>query len=316
MSHDPLADVIGPDDPGSPYDADSLLIGDDAHWAFGTDFEDPLAGVDTTLPDGVDPAELAEYCLMLGDDALVLSQRLSEWCSRAPDLEEDVALANIALDLLGQARLLLARAAAADPGCVPDLPPSSPVPPEDALAFFRDDREFRNVHLAEAPRGDFGEAVTRLVLLSSWRLALLGRLRESSDPVLAAIAAKGVAEVTYHRDYAARWFVTLARGTDESRRRLASAIAVLWPLVPELFAAHDIEVRVAEAGAGVEPAAVLDEVTGVLDQVFDAAGLERPAIDLRPHARQRGRDGVHTEAMGLLLAEMQVVARAHPTGVW
>src|SRR3978361_1059817 len=123
----------------SVYD-EGLLGGDAAHWAFGTSFEDPLAGVDTTVPDDVDPAELASYCLMLGDDALVYSHRLSEWCSRAPDLEEDIALANISLDLLGQARLLLARAAAADPGVVPVLPKGSPVPPEDALAFFRSDR--------------------------------------------------------------------------------------------------------------------------------------------------------------------------------
>ena len=156
--------MIGPiDDPHStpdPNDAhgsvyDGLLGDDPSHWAFGTDFEDPLAGVDTTVPDGVDGTDLAAYCLMLGDDALVLSHRLSEWCSRAPDLEEDIALANIALDLLGQARLLLARAAAADPSCVPALPAGSPVPPEDALAFFREAGDFRNVRLAEVDNGDF-----------------------------------------------------------------------------------------------------------------------------------------------------------------
>ncbi len=122
-----------------PHDSvyDGLLV-NDAHWAFGTDFEDPLAGVDTTVPEGIDASELAAYCLSLGDDALILSHRLSEGCSRAPDLEEDIALSNVALDLLGQARLLLARAAAADPSVVPALPDGSPVPPEDALAFFED----------------------------------------------------------------------------------------------------------------------------------------------------------------------------------
>src|SRR4051812_45819861 len=183
---------------------DGLLV-NDAHWAFGTDFEDPLAGVDTTVPDGVDPHELATYCLMLGDDAVVWSQRLSEWCSRAPDLEEDIALANIALDLLGQARLLLARAASADPGIRPELPAGSPVPAEDALAFFRSDQEFRNVRMAEVPNGDFAETVTRLLLLSTWRLALFERLTRSRDAVLAAVAAKGVKELTYHRDFAGRW---------------------------------------------------------------------------------------------------------------
>ena len=191
---------------------DGLLGSDASQWAFGTDFEDPLAGVDTTIPDGVAPADLAAYCLMLADDALVASHRLSEWCSRAPDLEEDIALANIALDLLGQARLLLARAAAADPAVTPALPEGSPVPPEDALAFFREQEAFRNVRLVEVPNGDFAHTVVRLLLFATARLALLERLAHSRDHVLAAVAAKGVKEVTYHRDYAGRWFLTLARG--------------------------------------------------------------------------------------------------------
>ena len=137
--HQPSHPAPDPNDAhGSVYDG--LLGGDPSHWAFGTDFEDPLAGVDTTIPDGVDASDLGTYCLMLADDALIASQRLSEWTSRAPDLEDDIALSNIALDLLGQARLLLARAAAADPTLVPALPEGSPVPPEDALAFFRGDR--------------------------------------------------------------------------------------------------------------------------------------------------------------------------------
>ena len=169
---------------------------DDAHWAFGTDFEDPLAGVDTTVPDGVDARALAAYCLMLGDDALVYSHRLSEWCSNAPDLEEDIALANIALDLLGQARLLLARAAAADPSLVPVLPGGSPVPAEDALAFFRDEPAFRNVRLVEARqrglRRDDRPAAAVLDLpaggaASGWRAA--------ATRCSPAIAAKGVKEL-------------------------------------------------------------------------------------------------------------------------
>src|SRR5919107_1711562 len=165
-----------PSRPDHTLPDDSVYAGlhlDDAHvaaggWAFGTSFEDPLAGVDTTVPDGVDRRDLAAYCLMLGDDALVLSHRLSEWCSRAPDLEEDIALANTALDLLGQARLLLARAAAADPDVVPVLPEGSPVPPEDALAFFREAGEFRNVRLVEPDNGDFAMTVVRLLVFSTW----------------------------------------------------------------------------------------------------------------------------------------------------
>ena len=289
----------------------------DAHWAFGEDFDDPLAGVDTTVPADVDPTVLATYSLMLGDDALVFSQRLSEWCSRAPDLEEDIALANIALDLVGQARLLLARAAAADPSLVPVLPEGSPVPDEDRLAFFRDDHLFRNVRLVEVPNGDFAECITRILLFSTCRLAVFERLVTTKDAVLAAVAAKGVKELAYHRDFAARWFVTLARGTDESRRRIVAAVRELWPLWEELLETHQLERAAAETGAGVDPAAVADEVDVVLEQVLAASGIERP--DVRPLAGVRGRkgrDGLHTEALSLMLAEMQSVARAHPRGRW
>ena len=296
---------------------DGMGTGDSSRWAFGTDFEDPLAGVDTRVPDGVDRAGLAAYCLMLGDDALIMSQRLAEWCSRAPDLEEDIALANMALDLLGQARLLLARAAAADPGVVPALPEGSPVPAEDALAFFRDADRFRNVHLAEVPNGDFAHVVVRLLLFSVARLALLERLRASTDTVLAAVAAKGVNEVAYHRDWAGRWFVVLTQGTDESRRRLLAALDELWPLRTELLTAHPVEPALARDGAGVDPASLRPEVDAVLDQVLSAAGVERPGPAAPAGtAAPAGRDGVHTEAMHGLLAEMQEVARAHPAGRW
>lgn len=296
---------------------DGLLGGDESQWAFGTDFEDPLAGVDTTLPGGVDAASLATYCLMLGDDALVYAHRLGEWASNAPDLEEDVALSNIALDLLGQARLLLARAAAADPTQVPTLPAGSPVPAEDALAFFRDEQHFRNVRLVEGNNGDFAVTVTRLLLFSTYRLALLQRLVGSRDGVLSAVAAKGVKELTYHRDYAARWFLTLARGTEESRRRLTAAAPLVWSLRDELFRTHAVEATVAEQGVGVDPASVADEVDVLLEQVLSVSGVERPDVaQTGPVAGGTGRDGRHSESMGRLLAEMQVVARAHPRGLW
>jgi ring-1,2-phenylacetyl-CoA epoxidase subunit PaaC len=305
---------------GSVYDG--LLGGDPSHWAFGTRpedlrSEDPLAGVDTTLPEGVDGTDLAAYCLMLGDDALVLSHRLSEWCSRAPDLEDDIALANIALDLLGQARLLLARAAAADPSCVPALPETSPVPDEDALAFFREAGDFRNVRMAEVANGDFAEAITRVLLFATARLAVFARLTQSRDHVLAAVAAKGVKELTYHRDYAGRWFLTLAQGTDESRRRLLGALEALWPLYPELLAPHAVASRLAEAGVGVDPATVGAEVDVVLEQVLTTSGVDRAERGALAGVQGRtGRDGLHTEELSRMLAEMQVVARAHPEGRW
>jgi ring-1,2-phenylacetyl-CoA epoxidase subunit PaaC len=300
----------------SVYD-EALLGSDAAHWAFGQDFEDPLAGVDTTIPDGVDHEELAAYCLMLADDALVHSHRLSEWCSRAPDLEEDIALANIALDLLGQARLLLARAAAASPAFVPVLPADSPVPPEDALAFFRTDAELRNVRLVEPDNGDFAVTIVRLLLFSTWRLALLERLRSSRDQVLAAIAEKGVKEMTYHRDYAGRWFLTLAQGTDESRSRLLAALPHVLAFHDELFTDHPVETSIAATGVGVAPSSVAAEVGVILEQVFSVSGVERhPVAQVGPVSGGMGRDGRHTEALSHLLADMQSVARAHPMGRW
>ncbi|HEV2779508.1 MAG TPA: 1,2-phenylacetyl-CoA epoxidase subunit PaaC [Actinophytocola sp.] len=285
---------------------------DERHWAFGTGFDDPLSGVDRTIPSGVDRADLTAYCLMLGDDALILSQRLAEWCSRAPELEEDVALANIALDLLGQARMLLTRAGEVE-GAGRD---------EDALAYLRDEPEFRNVRLVEldcgpGPGGDFATTIARLLVFSSWRLALLDRLGTSRDPVLAAVAAKGVKELAYHRDHAAQWTLRLAGGTDYSRDRMITGLRTVWPLVEELFTPHDIELRLAAAGVAVDPATLRSEVDGVLDEVLSAADLDRPDVPgMAPVAGRAGRDGVHTEAMGFLLAELQHLARSLPGATW
>jgi ring-1,2-phenylacetyl-CoA epoxidase subunit PaaC len=285
---------------------------DEQHWAFGTGFDDPLSGVDRIVPSDVDPADLAQYCLMLGDDALILSQRLSEWCSRAPELEEDVAIANIALDLLGQARMLLTRAGEVE----------GAGRTEDDLAYLRDEPEFRNVRLVEVdcgpgPGGDFATTIARLLIFASWRLALLEHLTGSRDPVLAAIAAKGVKELAYHRDHAAQWTLRLAGGTDLSRSRMIDGLTKVWPLLDELFTPHDIEARLAAAGVAVDPATLRSEVDGVLDRVLNAAALDRP--DVRPMsavAHRLGRHGVHTEAMGYLLAEMQHLARALPGASW
>ncbi|GAA4873817.1 1,2-phenylacetyl-CoA epoxidase subunit PaaC [Saccharopolyspora cebuensis] len=276
-----------------------------ARWAFGTGFDDPLSGVDTTIPEGVEPGALAAYCLMLGDDALVFSHRLQQWCTRAPELEDEVALANIGLDLLGQARLLLARAGHAEGGGRG----------EDHYAFFRDAHEFRNVGLAELERGDFGRLTAALLVFTTWRLALFQRLTSSRDPVLAAIAAKGVKELTYHRDYAARWAVRLGDGTEFSRERLLAGLAAVHPHVGELFTPHEVESRLAAAGIGVDPAGVRAEFDDVLVQVCAAATLPAPGP---PPAvpGSTGRDGAHTPALVELLAEMQGVARADPEATW
>lgn len=280
---------------------------DNPRWAFGTGFADPLSGVDTAVPAGVDTADLAAYCLMLGDDALLASHRLQQWCTRLPELEEELAIANIGLDLLGQARLLLSRAGAVD----------GSGRSEDDAAFDRDDHEFRNVRLVEAPNGDFGELVARLLVFSTWRLALLDGLTASRDPVLSAVAAKGVAEVAYHRDHAAGWAVRLGDGTAHSHQRMQAGLDAVWPYVDELFATTEVERRVAAAGAGVDPARARAEFDAVLAQVLDAATLTRPQVAPAPGVGGRtGRHGVHTEAMGHLLAELQCVARAHPGAAW
>ncbi|EHR62353.1 1,2-phenylacetyl-CoA epoxidase subunit PaaC [Saccharomonospora cyanea] len=290
---------------------EALTEAGDPRWAFGTGFADPLSGVDTTVPAEVSPADLAEYCLMLGDDALILSHRLQEWCTNAPELEDEVAIANIALDLLGQARLLLTRAGAAEEAA------TGSGRGEDELAFFRAEHEFRNVRLAELPRGDFGEFVARLLVFSTWRLAVFQRLCASRDPVLAAVAAKSVKELTYHRDYAAQWAVRLGDGTEFSHERMRAGLESVWPYVDELFTAHEVESRLAEAGVGVDPARARDEFDDVLTQVFRAATLDAPDVPGVPGVSGRtGRHGVHTEALGYLLAELQSIARAHPDATW
>jgi ring-1,2-phenylacetyl-CoA epoxidase subunit PaaC len=296
-------------DPTNAYQSLADTVGhDDPRWAFGSGVEDVQAEITSPVPDGVDPVDLTAYCLMLGDDALVCSQRLAEWVSNAPELEEEVALANTALDLLGQARVLLARAAhVEDAGR-----------DEDALAYLRGEPEFRNVALAELPDGlDFARAIARLLLFSTWRLALLHRLLDSRDPVLAAVAGKGVKELTYHRDYAARWTLRLGDGTAESHRRMQAALDAVWPHLGELFRTSDEERRLSAAGVAVDPEQTREEVDAVLDEVLTRATLTRPTAPPAGTIGGRGgRQGLHTEHLGHVLAEMQSLAREHRGASW
>nr|MDT0660542.1 1,2-phenylacetyl-CoA epoxidase subunit PaaC [Micromonospora sp. DSM 115978] len=245
---------------------------------------------------------------MLGDDALVCAQRTGQWCGWAPELEEDIASANIALDLLGQARLLLSRAAEVR-GDGSD---------EDTLAYLRDPPEFRNVRLTEldlgpGPGGDFAGTMARLLVFSSWRLAVFVRLRESRDPVLAGVAAKGVKELTYHRDHATRWVLRLAGGTAYSRDRMIVGLDTVWPYVAELFRTHPVESRLAAEGIAVDPATVRTELLATLAEVFTAAGLDPAGGSPLPGS---GRDGTHTAQLAPMLAELQSVARAMPGATW
>jgi ring-1,2-phenylacetyl-CoA epoxidase subunit PaaC len=279
----------------NPYDLLAEDHDESHRWAFGTGFTDPLEGIDTSVPAQLDAQALARFCLALGDDALVYSHRLQQWVARLPELEEETAVANIALDLLGQARMLLARG-----GRITGQA-------EDQLAFFREEKEFRNVRLAEHADRDFAELVVRLLMFSAWRLALFESLASAADPVLAAIAAKGVNELAYHRDYAASWVVRLGDGTPLSHAKAQAALDAIWPLTGELFRPDP------DALAAVDRA----DFDAVIGTVLATAGLDRPdTAPLAPVGGKAGRDGVHTEAMGYILAELQSVARAHPDATW
>jgi ring-1,2-phenylacetyl-CoA epoxidase subunit PaaC len=225
-----------------------------------------------------------------------------------------VAIGNIALDLLGQARLLLARA-----GSVGVLGRSreratASIPDEDALAYFRDAEEFRCTPLVSAPDGDFASAMVRLLVATAVRLAVFTRLRGSRDPVVAAIAAKGVHELTYARDHAARWVLRLGDGTPESHRRTQQAVDAVLPLTAELFVATDVERRLAEAGVAVDPSTVREEVRDVLTEVLGRATLTVPPVPA--DAEPAGRLGRHGPELTDLLSTLQGLAREHPAATW
>jgi ring-1,2-phenylacetyl-CoA epoxidase subunit PaaC len=247
---------------------------------------------------------LATYALRLGDDALILSHRLGEWVTNAPQLEEDVALANIGLDLLGQARTLLSYA-----GEVEAAGRS-----EDDLAYLRDEREFLNVHLVERPNEDFAVSMARQLLFSTYQLALYDRLQASADPTLAGMAAKAVKEVDYHRDHATQWVLRLGDGTEESHRRMQAGLERLWPYVDELFGTDSLERSLVADGVAVDAPALRAGWDGYLDMVLAEATLTRPERTRTPPAG--GRRGIHTEPMGFLLAEMQHLHRAHVGASW
>jgi ring-1,2-phenylacetyl-CoA epoxidase subunit PaaC len=248
--------------------------------------------------------DAAEYALRLGDDALVLAQQLGMWIARAPELEEDVALGNIALDLIGHARSLLHYAGTASGRT------------EDDLAYWRDEPEWRNAWLFEQPNGDFAHTIARQLAASVYLVELYTVLAGSTDATLAAIAAKSLKEVDYHRDHAIQWVLRLAGGTDESRRRMIVAISDTWPYVDELFDDDALVERLAGDGVAVLPSSLRPGFDDVIDTVFAEAELERPTGRTAFIASGGGREGRHTEHLGPMLAEMQVLARAHPGASW
>ncbi len=243
--------------------------------------------------------DVAEYALRLGDDALILAQRLGQWISRGPELEEDVALGNIGLDQLGHARSFLSYAGAAWGKT------------EDDLAYFRREPEFRSAHLFEQPNGDFAATIARQFVAASSQYPLYRELSSSSDPMLAAIAAKAVKEVDYHLDHSTQWVLRLAGGTEESRRRMVAGLDLMWPFVGELFEDDPLTTQLGDAA--VVPSSLKAEFDRTTGAVLAEAELAVPA---HPMATGGGRRGRHSEHLGYLLAEMQVLAREFPGASW
>ena len=239
-----------------------------------------------------------DYLLRLGDDSLVLGQRVSEWCGHGPVLEVDISLANLALDLVGQATLLLGEAGGGD---------------GDRLAFHRDVLDYKNCLLVEQPNGDFAQTIARHLLYTTWQHMLFDRLQQSSDRFLVEFAHKAVKEVAYHRELAAEWTIRLGDGTDESAKRMAEGLDWNWRFVPELFEVDDVLQAAIDAGIAPDPRTFEDDYRAAIAKVLAEAKLEAPA-DQRPIVG--GRRGHHSEHLGHLLAVMQFLPRTYPDATW
>ncbi len=244
-----------------------------------------------------------DYVLRLGDDALILSQRLGEWCGHAPALETDLSLANVALDLIGQATLFLDYAAEIE-GKGRDA---------DKLAFHRDVTKFRNCLLVEQPNGDFGRTIARQFIFSTWQFEFYKHLAKSSDKRLAEIAAKALKETTYHAELAAEWVVRLGDGTEESHQRMLDGFEWCWRFVDELFSMDAVDPALVSAGIAVDTTKLRAAFDATLAATFADATLPLPKF---PRPVTGGRKGHHSEHLGHLLAEMQFLPRAYPDAVW
>ncbi len=243
------------------------------------------------------------YALCIGDTSLILAQRLGEWVGHAPALEEDLALANIGLDLLGQARYLLTYAAELE----------GRGRSEDDLAFLRDPQDFLNLSLVEQPNGDFGQTIVRQFLIDAWQLELFERLQHSSDPKLAELAAKALKETRYHFRFSSGWLVRLGDGTEESHRRVQTALDALWRFTHEMFVVSPAEQDAVARGIAPDPASLAAAWSSRVDEVLKQATLKKPP-DV-PYA-WHGKRGQHGEHLSRLLAEMQVMQRTYPGAKW
>lgn len=247
---------------------------------------------------------LVEYCLRLGDTALILGQRLSEWCGHGPILEEDIALTNMALDQIGQSRVLLAYA-----GHVEGKGRS-----EDDLAYHRDERQFRNLLIVEQANGDFAMTIARQFLVSTYLFHLYSGLKNSKDQTLAAFGAKSLKEVAYHVRHSCDWMLRLGDGTDESNRRLQDAVNDLWYFTDDMFASDEVDAWLVREGIAPDPAAIRPLWEHPVSATFEGAKIAKPAVN--GTMRTGSRDGHHTEHLGFILAEMQFLPRAYPDAQW
>ena len=262
------------------------------------------------MTESIKPVSRADvrYLLRIGDTCLVLAQRLCEWSGHAPILEEDIAMSNMALDLIGQARAVLTRAGQrnADAG--------GALLDEDQLAFLRDERDYLNCTIAELPRGDFAFSVLRNAMMATWFRLLWDGLRKSDDEELAAIAGKAIKEARYHQQHAADWVARLGDGTAESRRRMDVALDALWRFVPELFESDPVDTEAAAMGLGPTGESLKPGWQSQMQSILAQAGMALPEAE--SEFRSQGKRGVHTEHMGFMLAEMQTLQRSFPGGVW
>jgi ring-1,2-phenylacetyl-CoA epoxidase subunit PaaC len=266
---------------------------------------------------------LFEYALRLGDDSLILGQRLSEWTGHAPSVEVDLSLANMALDLVGQANHFLnyagevegrGRSGGADASQASAAMPGAWRPRDgDALAFHRDVLDFRNCMLVEQPNGDFAQTMARQFLFSTWQKMLFGHLIGSTDDFIASVAAKAVKEVTYHQELSAEWVIRLGDGTEESRRRMTDGLDWMWRFIPELFEMDELAAEAAARGVGPDLAAFRADYDQQVRAVLAEATIEPPK-DQRPILG--GRRGHHSEHLGHLLCTMQFLPRTYPDATW
>lgn len=247
---------------------------------------------------------LFAYCLRIGDTSLILGQRLGQWCGHGPALEEDIAMSNMALDLIGQARIMLTYA-----GQVEGMNRT-----EDDLAFHRDEREFRNFLLAEQPNGDFACTIVRQFFLSTYMLYWYETLKTSKDETISGFAQKAWKEIAYHFRHSNDWMLRLGDGTDESHQRLQNGVNELWIFVDDLFNADNTDQLLFKEGIAGNPEQIREKWMQTVDEIFFLTNISKPTLS--GFMRNGSRKGIHTEHLGYMLAEMQFLPRAYPDAKW